>query len=208
MIAVSDIPVTEDDDVPLSTAALAYRRRARQIRHRFRNDPARLHLSLKSLATQVDAACPASPGAPRLQHVKTRVVPARVVARADTPTSFIARENGESAAMVARQTATIASGLQTSVGLVEEFSDRVRDLLGEGILRYDQRKALYRDAAELGIDRFEASLIIAAIEHRHGLQRNPPSRAKPRPGKPVIAIVSGILILEAIILTIARTLIF
>ncbi|QOV87877.1 hypothetical protein [Humisphaera borealis] len=211
MIAGSHIPEI-DQDVPSPATAFAYRRRARQIRHRYRDDPAGLHLSLKNLAIQVDSARPAASAKAGLRHVKTRVVPARVIAPAvtfsDQASKDAARENVASAAMVARQTATIASGLQSPVGLVEEFSERVRSQLGEGVLRYDQRKALYREAARLGIDRFEASLIIAAIEHRHGLPAPSMPRNRSRRRSSVLSIVSGVLLLEALLLTIARLYMF
>lgn len=47
------------------------------------------------------------------------------------------------------------------------FTDEVIRSLDGPVLRYSQRLALLRRAAELGISRFEANLLIAAVQHRH-----------------------------------------
>jgi hypothetical protein len=47
----------------------------------------------------------------------------------------------------------------------EYFAQRVRDEIQGGILRYSRRTALLRHARTLGIERFEASLIIACVQH-------------------------------------------
>ena len=50
---------------------------------------------------------------------------------------------------------------------VREFSDRVScELTGTGILRYSRRLALLNRAQRLGIDRFDANLMIAAVQNR------------------------------------------
>src|SRR5687768_4945774 len=46
--------ISEVEDEPTPETASDYRRRARQLRHRFRSDPVALHMSLKSLATETD----------------------------------------------------------------------------------------------------------------------------------------------------------
>jgi hypothetical protein len=45
------------------------------------------------------------------------------------------------------------------------FSSRVKAALTGGILRYSDRQDLLREAAHLGLDRFEATLLIAAVQH-------------------------------------------
>lgn len=49
---------------------------------------------------------------------------------------------------------------------MNEFATHVRAALSDGILGFADRSALFSQAAELGIDRFEANLIIAAVERR------------------------------------------
>jgi hypothetical protein len=45
------------------------------------------------------------------------------------------------------------------------FSSRVAAALDEGVLRYSARKDLLRDAAQMGLGNFEATLLIAAVQH-------------------------------------------
>jgi hypothetical protein len=49
-----------------------------------------------------------------------------------------------------------------------DFAEKVADSLDGGFLRYSKRTQLLRQAALLGISRFEANLIIALEEHRAG----------------------------------------
>lgn len=49
---------------------------------------------------------------------------------------------------------------------VEWFAEQVAGELDGGMIRYSQRLSLLRAAADAGIGRFEANLIIAAIQHR------------------------------------------
>lgn len=50
---------------------------------------------------------------------------------------------------------------------LEEFSRRVTcELTGTSILRYSRRVALLSRARRLGIDRFDANLLIAAVQNR------------------------------------------
>ena len=48
----------------------------------------------------------------------------------------------------------------------QEFADLVRDSMDGPILRYSVRCNLLRHAAAHGIARFEANLIIAAVQHQ------------------------------------------
>jgi hypothetical protein len=48
----------------------------------------------------------------------------------------------------------------------QAFADLVVEHMDGDILRYSQRTALLRQASRLGIGRFEANLVIAAVQHR------------------------------------------
>jgi hypothetical protein len=48
----------------------------------------------------------------------------------------------------------------------DRFAASVAAALESGTLRYSRRLRLLREAARLGIERFEANLIIAMVEHR------------------------------------------
>ena len=51
---------------------------------------------------------------------------------------------------------------------VRGFARAVADRLNDGSLRWDDRRDLVARAARLGIDRFEANLIIAGVQHAAG----------------------------------------
>lgn len=64
-----------------------------------------------------------------------------------------------------------------------------------GLLRYSARAELLRRSVELGIDRFEANLIIAAVQHRLTESRRPGAHARPRhlgsiPGRNMLIIAA------------------
>jgi len=48
------------------------------------------------------------------------------------------------------------------------FADQVFESLEDGILPFSRRLALLGAAEEFGIGRFQANLIIAAVQHQHG----------------------------------------
>jgi hypothetical protein len=48
----------------------------------------------------------------------------------------------------------------------QQFIQVVTSRLGNGVLAYSDRLALVQQAAEFGIDRFQANLIIAALQHQ------------------------------------------
>jgi len=52
--------------------------------------------------------------------------------------------------------------------LAAEFAARVERQVAAGVLSYSARLGLIEAAADIGIGRFEANLIIAAIQHRCG----------------------------------------
>lgn len=187
-----------------AVAQLTYRRNARRLRCRFRNDPAALHLSLKRLAVQADEASAraarTTATVPTAAPIRAARVEAVRVSRASHP---VAAENFAAAELVARQTDTLAASLESPRDVVAAFADLVRGALGEGILRFDQRTALYHQAAAMKIDRFEASLIIAAIEHRHGMNAPPPRTAGKRS---VAGWVVSLLAIECVVAAVALAL--
>jgi hypothetical protein len=50
-------------------------------------------------------------------------------------------------------------------GPAQLFSSRVAAALTEGVLRYSARKDLLREAVQIGLGEFEATLLIAAVQH-------------------------------------------
>jgi hypothetical protein len=71
-----------------------------------------------------------------------------------------------------------------------EFADRVSDRLVGRLLPWSDRRILLRDAAGLGINRFEANLIIAAVQHAWPGDKAPPL-GKP-PGINLSALLTSI----------------
>ena len=153
-----------DADPDVGTASWAYRRRARRLRHRFRGDPAGLHASLKTLVTEVDAA--AEPRAARRSVFGARRVRAHVVEPVVQQTT---RAEPVELAEPPRSSDVgdgVRSVLNAPADVVDGFAALVRAALDEGIIRHSRRQSLLRRAGRLGIGRFEATLIIAAVEHR------------------------------------------
>lgn len=100
-----------------------YRRRARRLRHQFRNDPLRLHLSLKQLNQTHD------------QPLEAELTEPRIMSR------------------------------------VERFARLVAARIDGPVLPYSQRVNLLREAERQGIERFDANLIIARMQHQLAPQR-------------------------------------
>lgn len=202
-----------DDDRPSPTTAWAYRRRARRLRYRHRNDPVALHLSLKTLATELDAGRPAKP-------VRHAVPPARpVAARPVTDRPVVTRATGappdESAVRQARSAVeaetiaasrpvfdpAVSAALDASPETVERFAKSVRSMLdATSILRFSQRQALLREAQVLGIGQFEASLVIAAVEHRRRTYSEPTGSLPVVRRRSVVGAVALVLALETVAL--------
>jgi hypothetical protein len=64
--------------------------------------------------------------------------------------------------------------------VASRFAREVADRLDGPVLRYSNRVALLRRAGELGIGRFEANLVIAAVQHQcRGRLARPPARPNP-----------------------------
>lgn len=152
---------------PTSASAHEYCRDARRLRYRFRNDRAALHLSLRALADRADARRPEPAAAESRSRPGTRTV-------TDWPTRPVARDHRSTSVRVAVARRSFVpppplpavAALSASAEAVEQFAVLVESALDEGLLRQSRRKALLRDAAGLGIEPFEATLVIAAVEHR------------------------------------------
>ena len=75
----------------------------------------------------------------------------------------------DNAACIARPVTVVTPPLpavfEVSPETVRRFSRMVRDHLEGQILRYEPRQLLIRAAGRMGIDRFQANLIIAAVQH-------------------------------------------
>ena len=79
----------------------------------------------------------------------------------------------------------------------EAFSELVRDHLDSPILRFSTRQKLLRQAAQMGLGRFEANLLIALVEHRHRSHPTPQNRPPTRSAWQTAAAVA---LIEATIL--------
>lgn len=137
-------------------SATAYRQQARRLRHHYRNDPAALHLSLRALAARRDRTTDAEPVEAKAVSVNSvhrvrQVVVSNPAAESPAPTPRID---------------PLATILQASPEAVSEFATLVRVAVSQGLLSHTDRNTLFTEAAVLGISRFEANLIIAAVEHR------------------------------------------
>jgi hypothetical protein len=64
----------------------------------------------------------------------------------------------------------------------ERFARLVQSRLEGQILRLQERQLLLRTARRMGIDRFQANLIIAAVQHAH--RPAPPAPTAPAPAAP------------------------
>jgi len=83
-----------------------------------------------------------------------------------------------------RVAATRASGSD----FLREFSDRVTcELLTGSPLRYSRRLALLHRAHRLGINRFDANLMIAAVQNRAPQRRSPVAPPGSRLMLPLVA---------------------
>ncbi len=117
--------------------AESYRREARRLRALFPKDLHRLQNSLGRLAKREDAR----------QRIRASV----------------AAESSRRASVVCR---VIPTSCETDGLAVDRFAAMVESEIQSGVLRNSQRAALLRQAKRLGISRFDASLIIASVQHR------------------------------------------
>jgi hypothetical protein len=66
------------------------------------------------------------------------------------------------------------------------FADQVFENLTEGVLPFSRRLDLLGTAEDLGIGRFQANLIIAAVQHQHGASGGAESRKTDFPLLPIV----------------------
>jgi len=80
-----------------------------------------------------------------------------------------------------------------------DFADQVAGQLVGTVLPWSQRETLIQSALGRGITRFEANLIIAAVQHQMGVghRRNKPERAARRPRRQIAAGVGLFLLVQA-----------
>jgi hypothetical protein len=77
--------------------------------------------------------------------------------------------------------------------VVRIFGDRVREKIqAGGIVAYSDRVKLFRLARVLGIGRFDASLIIAAVQHRHGEPHRRETIVVPAGGRGIVTSRAGL----------------
>jgi hypothetical protein len=80
------------------------------------------------------------------------------------------------------------------------FADAVAAALEGGVLRYSARAELLRLAGRMRIERFEANLIIAAVQHRLRGNRLAGAHARPRTRWGVgMAYFAAIVVVQAVI---------
>lgn len=130
-----------------AASADAYRRQARRLRARHRGRPADLHHSLKDLNRARDRAWKAD--APRAAPP--------TIDRPPAPSQIVAVQ-------------------PMSDDGPRRFAEQiVRRLDGSGVLRYSERLRLLKAASRLGIGRFDANLMIAAVQARHARGQGVPA---------------------------------
>ena len=87
-----------------------------------------------------------------------------------------------------------------------DFTSQIVAKIHDGVLLYSDRLQLLNDAADYGIGRFEANLIIAAVQHRYGT-RLFPEQVIIKPGNktklPVTDLVMAFLLVQILILILA-----
>lgn len=140
----------------VSEASREYRQRARRLRHVYAGRPEKLQPALRSLAAECD-------GRDAHRDAGTQHVTA------------IRRAGGTPRAASPGAGASLFSVIRPSgdaIATARKFADTVEAELHGGILPWSRRLRLLRLARKMGIERFEAGLIIAAVQHHR-----PPPRA-------------------------------
>lgn len=138
-----------------------YRRRARRLRHVWAGNPVRLQRSLANLARSCDGRrTPAACGL--------------------APTSAVRRAKPQAAEQV------ITPVPPRDVRAADSFAGMVADRMTGPVLPYSGRQSLLRAATRMGIGRFEANLIIAAVQYRtcgreQARESAPTPQARPSP---------------------------
>jgi hypothetical protein len=134
-------------------ATLAYCRHARRLRGRLGRDPSRLHVALRALAE----------AAPVRGRTDRERKPTAVVARRATLGCRRAEDHPVAAALLVGLSPAVESAVRRFVGMVH---DTVAVSTGRtNVLTFDHRQALLHQAQAMGIGRFHANLVIAAVLH-------------------------------------------
>jgi hypothetical protein len=168
-------------------SADAYRRHARRLRGRHAGRPGELHRALRDLAHERD------------RHR------AREAGRDRDPT-IDKTPDCPQAVTVSRRIRPDAS---TSQGVAERFIAEVESKLSAGLLSYSDRLALLRRARRLGLDRFNANLLIATAQHARRAPVPSPTAPRVTRGRGKLLPLVAFVLLEAAIgalawLTLAR----
>ncbi len=123
-----------------SIAGDAYRRRARRVRHAHRHDLSAMHHALCDAARTHDR---------ELSEERSSRAPQTNAAPSDIELH-------------------LPDHMLTSAGSARRFAANVSAAVEGGVLRYSARMGLLKEASRRGIRRFEANLIIAAVQHQMG----------------------------------------
>jgi len=115
----------------------AYRRQARRLRCQYAGRPGQLHQSLRQLSAEQRPSGSTATSRPAGISV------------------------GTSAGIEAGRYPASAQG-----GPARRFADHLAQQMTASVLRYSQRLELLRSARRFGIGRFEANLLIAAVQER------------------------------------------
>jgi hypothetical protein len=108
-------------------------------------------------------------------------------------------EDARPRAFVSNDPAFPFSG-EAAPGPARLFSARVSEALGDGVLRYSARKQLLHEASQLGLGDFEATLLIAAVQHgeRRGFHAATCNRAPRRSSSTPLTVLVAI-VLQSVI---------
>lgn len=77
------------------------------------------------------------------------------------------------------------------------FADLVAARLVGTVLPFSERESLVRTAARYGIARFEANLIIAAVQHQMGVGRQREKRKRPSRGMRFSPALAAVMVVQA-----------
>ena len=139
------------------------------------------------------AASPGHPYRGRSSRYRLRQDPSRV------HTSVHTRAQSEPTGAAAdAPPSPLGTPLQANPIAVSAFTGQVARELDGRVLRYSNRLALLTAAAKLGINRFEANLIIAIVQHRRSLPPPPPPTGSHWPMIMAVAVAVQAAIVAAI----------
>lgn len=129
-----------------------YRRDARRLRSIHAKAPTRLHLELRELSRRHDEAC----------MLERSMLAGASATRINSPPTVLAHAGFPGDILPYRSSPRVSGRPRAAV---DWFADHVAARLDDQILRYSDRLDLLRQGARLGIDRFDANLVIAVQQH-------------------------------------------